>query len=990
MIPLWEHVVTLFENNLNVSHGAFDALLLADMYKKQFQGLYQDELRGCLPNADIVPGQPHRQLFRVKNLAAVITTNQLDTLLDFTTTEGPIPEERWHPVIQDEDLASSLAESRIQLLYIHGHRSSHTTWVFSKEDYDDIAAKKPVMMARVRQLMGQHPVLFVGFGLTDPNFHSLVRSVVTDLGGSAPLALAVMIHRPPKAFVDYWRTMGINISALKPQQDPASAFVELFKLISRNFARTPLDANSTYVTEMEEWVSTRPSMALATAAFADWTVRRYDDVLAFRQEPLYQRETLSNIWLKIPLVELGSEAGTKFEEIIMSASRLSRNSYSDESWSQLPEDFKIGIPNDNPKFVYIEHGRFLRGKLLPEIIEHRLKTRGWASSSDVLRWLNAWLDWASRLPIILDYSHFHLSDFLDVCSYCWKNMARDESEKTRARWIVQRCAELAQRYKLACLPNVEKDALSFDGLASSAPFLSYLPEFLDFMHRAMEHHLDLDRIHARKCYLDAADLVAKHSDYWLEYLAMSGAYETFSRDDISSETGRMSTERLDSLKAETSVMQWLERGNDLERRVLGHMVNESDQSERDSNASTKSVSFSSIGSAVRAYWNELTAYQAPLSLRRNAIARFRGMMFDNWAEEIVCRIAWEVQEKEGDLKNIILDRFNHIDEQKNPSAAATLSAVSDFVFAEKSTSATGVLTKIRVAGLGRCFVKRNHMQMCLDLLRGAIHTYGMEHQQETARYSSIDAPHGFQQAVLSAIDVAAGDDLVSFIELFAKIAEHRKFHKFHLASSGIEWRRIAVIAPPNVVETLLDIVADSVVDPKEIMLDWFDSFHGLDRVQAHLLVKLRDLSNQHDPDIAVLALCNEDWRQHLNHTLGGLDVNAAFAMKIDVLTQLWRMGSNSARDTTSIMEQIEEAITEGVQNEMLVQQLSTDSRESWNAIGLSLAFGDAGKRVMSEIERLIDAQTDVSNLFPLAVGMVEGGIPGHQATLNFGEKYLAR
>jgi hypothetical protein len=45
-----------------------------------------------------------------------------------------------------------------------------STVVLAFEDYRLYPAKHPGMVAKVRQLFLQHPVLFLGFSVTDPNF----------------------------------------------------------------------------------------------------------------------------------------------------------------------------------------------------------------------------------------------------------------------------------------------------------------------------------------------------------------------------------------------------------------------------------------------------------------------------------------------------------------------------------------------------------------------------------------------------------------------------------------------------------------------------------------------------------------------------------------------------------------------------------------------------------------------------------------------------
>ena len=68
------------------------------------------------------------------------------------------------------DLVRSASRDAVELIHLHGVISRPKTIVLAFEDYRRYPDEHPGLLAKVRQLLLQHPVLFLGFGMTDPNF----------------------------------------------------------------------------------------------------------------------------------------------------------------------------------------------------------------------------------------------------------------------------------------------------------------------------------------------------------------------------------------------------------------------------------------------------------------------------------------------------------------------------------------------------------------------------------------------------------------------------------------------------------------------------------------------------------------------------------------------------------------------------------------------------------------------------------------------------
>jgi hypothetical protein len=226
-------------DHLQVELSRYDAPTMADMYASAFgDAELRDLLRNALLDENLQPGEAHRALAAYKT-AAVVTTNFLDTLLDAAKNE------RWNRVIADADLAASAKDGgeHVDLIYFHGHRCASDTWVMTRSQYEDVARKKPVMVARVRQLMAQHPLLIIGFGMSDPNFHNLYRQVSIDMSYSQPLGLSVQLVDVSEAERRHWDELGIRTAVPKDPhvlRDDAAAsnrfFVWLFQQVATSWS----------------------------------------------------------------------------------------------------------------------------------------------------------------------------------------------------------------------------------------------------------------------------------------------------------------------------------------------------------------------------------------------------------------------------------------------------------------------------------------------------------------------------------------------------------------------------------------------------------------------------------------------------------------------------------------------------------------------------------------------------------------------------------
>jgi hypothetical protein len=256
-IPLWSKVAAQMAVHLRVPPNRYDAPTMAEMYASSFgDGELRDLLRSMLPDEELDAGPAHDALGRY-GAEAVITTNLLDTLLEKAKNRRG---DRWNRVIADADLSARTkgAQRTTDLVYFHGHRCSSDTWIMTRSQYEDVAKKKPVVVARVRQLLAQHPLIVVGFGMTDPNFHNVYRQLGNDIQHHHPLGLAIQLDEPHEAERRHWMGLGLRIAVperAKEIRDNAATSNEFFSWLFQHLSTSwsPDDeATSAYVQDAKD------------------------------------------------------------------------------------------------------------------------------------------------------------------------------------------------------------------------------------------------------------------------------------------------------------------------------------------------------------------------------------------------------------------------------------------------------------------------------------------------------------------------------------------------------------------------------------------------------------------------------------------------------------------------------------------------------------------------------------------------------------------
>lgn len=119
----------------------------------------------------------HRQEIEILsrlNVDGIITTNW-DMLLEKLFPDYKV-------FIGQSELLFSNPQSIAEIYKIHGSSSRPASLVLTKADYEEFENKNPYLAAKLITLFVEHPIVFVGYSLTDPNICGLLKSIVSVLG----------------------------------------------------------------------------------------------------------------------------------------------------------------------------------------------------------------------------------------------------------------------------------------------------------------------------------------------------------------------------------------------------------------------------------------------------------------------------------------------------------------------------------------------------------------------------------------------------------------------------------------------------------------------------------------------------------------------------------------------------------------------------------------------------------------------------------------
>ena len=170
------------------------------------------------------------------NVDGIITTNW-DLFL-----EELFPD--YQVFIGQEELLFSNPQSIAEIYKIHGCSSRSNSLVLTAEDYEEFEGKNPYLAAKLITLFIEHPIIFIGYSISDKNIQKIIESIVNCLGQDKLDKFGrnlVFVQRPHNgeapSFNDAIMSIGdtrLSITVVK-----TSDFLEIYEAIESTKRKIP-------------------------------------------------------------------------------------------------------------------------------------------------------------------------------------------------------------------------------------------------------------------------------------------------------------------------------------------------------------------------------------------------------------------------------------------------------------------------------------------------------------------------------------------------------------------------------------------------------------------------------------------------------------------------------------------------------------------------------------------------------------------------------
>lgn len=108
----------------------------------------------------------------------------------------------YRPFIGQKELLFSNPQQIAEIYKIHGCASKPESLVLTEDDYADFNAKNPYLAAKLITLFVEHPIIFIGYRLSDPNIQGILRAIASCIGAENIEKLRknlIFVQRPREA-----------------------------------------------------------------------------------------------------------------------------------------------------------------------------------------------------------------------------------------------------------------------------------------------------------------------------------------------------------------------------------------------------------------------------------------------------------------------------------------------------------------------------------------------------------------------------------------------------------------------------------------------------------------------------------------------------------------------------------------------------------------------------------------------------------------------
>lgn len=152
----------------NFPEEYFEGGFGSEIYIKYLVSSY---LKSLMPSLDDLMSSAYSE--EIKNLQAIsphsIITTNYDLLLELIFSE--------HKPIIGQKILRSEAFSLGEIFKIHGCLSEPESIILTRNDYNDFLRKKKYLSAKLLAFFAEHPLLLVGYSVSDPNIKAILSDI---------------------------------------------------------------------------------------------------------------------------------------------------------------------------------------------------------------------------------------------------------------------------------------------------------------------------------------------------------------------------------------------------------------------------------------------------------------------------------------------------------------------------------------------------------------------------------------------------------------------------------------------------------------------------------------------------------------------------------------------------------------------------------------------------------------------------------------------
>lgn len=149
-----------------------------EQYKKFGEMIHKDsplkyEIAKHIKNKSIqdIKGEKKKEIEDFKNIVidGIITTNW-DTILEEIFSDFDV-------LVGQKDLLSSVVQELAEIYKIHGSVSDFNSLILTEEDYKDFNNRNPYLAAKLLTIFIEHPIIFIGYSISDDNIIQILKSI---------------------------------------------------------------------------------------------------------------------------------------------------------------------------------------------------------------------------------------------------------------------------------------------------------------------------------------------------------------------------------------------------------------------------------------------------------------------------------------------------------------------------------------------------------------------------------------------------------------------------------------------------------------------------------------------------------------------------------------------------------------------------------------------------------------------------------------------